>query len=724
MADSPNPTESRVINQIAQDSGDETLALPEVQGEATPVYKVTGESKIPVSKHAGSLWKSRRDIANTKLEKSGKRANWEECIRYYKNDQTPGRKGSARRGRSDRTQGDTENIVFANTSALVPATYAKNPVAEVTPIPRDDNQPNGPDDELAQLAVVSERLVNALAGMQATPGINLKPKARKNVVMTTLTNLSYIEVGYTLRENSSQQALADLQRISEELTNAKDKQEIEEKEGELEALEETISFLRSSGPWIKFRHPTQVLRDPDALEPDLSDAKWVMISDFVSTAFINAKYREKVSDTEWKGIYQPSHVVELGNREVDEEINSFSLLGNKDDYRTYGYNDDETYRSACRTKVWYVWDKITRRVLMFNDKDWSWPIWVWDDPYGLDTFFPLQPLTFVTDPEDDIASSEVVYYLDQQDAINESNQERRKIRKRVVGTWAYNKNVVKDSRTIDAYISGTDVRGAVPVDAPPEADLTKLFAPLVPPSAQFLQLLDNQPYFTAIDRISSVMPVMRGQEFKTNTTNDAINAYNSQQQTRLDERIDAIEDFIGGVLWKVLQLCLQFMPQQEVAAIVGDRDAGIWRNMRPEEIQQGFSVSIVGGSSQKPTSQTKKQEATQIGQVLGQFANAGNGAAILLMIKLFERAYEDFTVSKEDWDFLIQSITQATQNSNPTGNPQQSGQQAGGQQDIKQILAQLPPQAQQAFQQAVAQGADPQAALQQIIQTLQSGGTA
>jgi hypothetical protein len=293
MADTPNPTEARIINNVAQDSGDDTLALPDQETPNTPVYKMTGESKIPVSKHAGSLWKSRRDIASTKLEKSGKKANWDECIRYYKNDQTPGRKGSARRSRSDKVQGDTENVVFANTSALVPATYAKNPVAEVTPIPRDDNQPNGPDDELAALSTVSERLVNALSGMQATPGINLKPKARKAVVMTTLTNLSYVEVGYTRREDSSQQALFDINELSTRLAQAKDTKEIEEIEGALEALEETISFLRPSGPWVKFRHPAQVLRDSDAMEADLSDSKWVMIADFVSTAYLNAKYRTR-----------------------------------------------------------------------------------------------------------------------------------------------------------------------------------------------------------------------------------------------------------------------------------------------------------------------------------------------------------------------------------------------------------------------------------------------
>src|SRR5690349_10512841 len=219
-------TENRITNNIAVETDDPTLAAEPVAAEHTPVYKVTGESRIPVSKNAGPLWRSRRNVAIAKLEKSGKKANWEECIRYYKNDQSPSRTGSARRSRSDKVKGDTENIVFANTSALVPSTYAKNPKAEITPIPRDDNQPNGPDDELAALATVCERLINALSGMQATPGINLKPKARKAVVMTTLTNLCYMEVGYTLREDSSQQALMDIQRISDELVNAQDQQEI------------------------------------------------------------------------------------------------------------------------------------------------------------------------------------------------------------------------------------------------------------------------------------------------------------------------------------------------------------------------------------------------------------------------------------------------------------------------------------------------------------------
>ena len=77
----------------------------------------------------------------------------------------------------------------------------------------------------------------------------------------------------------------------------------------------------------------------------------------------------------------------------------------------------------------------------------------------------------------------------------------------------------------------------------------------------FIQLFDKQPILEAIDRVSSVQPVMRGVEFKTNTTNQAINQYNSVQQTRTDEKIDAVEDFIGQIAWALAQMCLQFMDE-------------------------------------------------------------------------------------------------------------------------------------------------------------------
>lgn len=734
MGNPISSTEKNILRHVAQETGDVDLVTNDVQNiDRQPVYKVLGDTKRPISKHAGKLWRSRRDAALSKYEKSGKSANWAEAIRYYKNDQRVDRTNKpAARTRATRINenggGESENIVFSSVSALVPAIYAKNPSATVTSNYRDDNQEGGRDAELEAQAAVGQRLINALASMKASPGINLKPKARKAVVMTTLTNIAYLEVGYTKREQSSEQALADLDRLANELASAKDTKEIQRIEGELEALEEKVDFLRPSGPWVKFRHPKDVLRDDDAKEADLTDSKWIMYADFVSTMYINAVFRQRTGPDEWVSIYKPTHVLGTSsNQEIQDEVNNFSLVKENNDFRTYGYNDEESYNRAQRTKVWYVWDKITRRIMMYNDEDWTWPIWVWDDPYQLDTFFPLFPLEFYTDPEDDIGNSEVMYYLDQQDAINENNAEKRKIRKRLMGTIFYNTNIIKDKTTVEAYINGTDTRAAIGVAADPNADIQKAFYALLPPSAQFLQLLDNTPYHQAADRLSSVQPVMQGAQFKTNTTNEAIETYNSTQQTRLDEKIDAVEDTIGAVLWAVLQLCLQFMTKEEVAAIIGDSDAEKWVPRNPADIRKNFSVRVVGGSSQKPTSRAKKQEAIQMGQVLGQFAQGGGGAAILVILKVFERAFDELVITKDDWQFLQAAIMQNLQNSNPQGTPQQGAQPQNGQavsdQDpmmaLAELVNQLPPEAKAALGTALSRGVPIEEALPRIIELVQ-----
>ena len=100
------------------------------------------------------------------------------------------------------------------------------------------------------------------------------------------------------------------------------------------------------------------------------------------------------------------------------------------------------------TKVVYVWDKVTRRVELYNCNDWCYPLWVWDDPYSLDQFFTVVPMEFHTDPITMYAKGEVTYYLDQQDDINVINNEWAKVRKFAAGKVVYDKNSLKDGYTI------------------------------------------------------------------------------------------------------------------------------------------------------------------------------------------------------------------------------------------------------------------------------------
>ena len=674
-----------------------------------PTYKIIStDSKIPVSSVHGSLWKSRRDQSLSKRSNDMDADSWSECLAYYDNAQLENRNaGDGNHQRNEphamkrqRYSGETENLVFANTSALVPAIYARNPTVEIT-VTKTENE---------DIATVHEDLLNVLMRRKADPGLNLKMKARRSVVATTLMNLSYIESGYTFKSESSEQAMIDLQALSEEYAKEKDVERLRDIEGKISAIEQKVDLLRPSGPYCKFRKPEQILRDPDSESEDFSDDKWIMIWEYVSTSWLRAVFGK--GEKGERSLYKPTHVLNAnsqggdGKNSAEQDIANYTLLEDADksgnaERRRYGYDDDESYKRALRTKVWYVWDKTTRRVYMYNDKDWQWPIWVWDDPYHLDTFFPISQLTFYTHPYEGVAKSEVIYYLDQQDAINEINGEFKYARQQAKFNLMYDKTRA-NREDIEKILKG-DEGVAVGIDVPEGFTLKDIVQSVVPPSMQYAELFDKTPQMEAIDRLSSVSGVMRGQQFKTNTTNGAIEKYSQTTQSRLDEKIDAVEDFIGDVAWKIMQLCAQFMSIDEVAVLVGDEKAAMWQNFEPTEFQKQFQYQVVGGSTQKPTSDAKKQQALELGQVLGQFVNAAPQAVTSVMLKMFERSFSEINLTEEDW----KSINSAVE-----GNETSK---------IDEALASLPPEAKAAFGKAVAQGVPVKAALDKIMQVAKQG---
>lgn len=707
------------------DSADAENTKKAKEDTYVPQYKMVSDQGVPISKGHGKLWESRKKAAMGKLKDCGDVERWDTAIAYYRNDHSERRDNADAasdkpHGTSLATKGvETENIVFANASALLPAVYAKNPRVEMS------------CDNTAQETFTKtlEKLVNTIFARKTAPGVNLKPRARRAVLNTVLTNISYIEVGWTSKEESSEQTLQDIKKIGEQLKKAKRK-DLPQLEAQLIALEDKVDLLHSSGPWIKFRRPHDVLRDPDSV--DLDDARWVMIADHLDTEFLKAVYGRKNDDGDYESVYKPTHVLKLdgaGAGGVDNEIASFSLFtfDAEKNGSSYGFDDEKAFKKAQRTKVWYIWDKATRRVYMYSDNDWSWPLWVWDDPYGFDNFFPIVPLEFYLDPCETYGRSETLMYLDQQDAINAINNEIAKVREYAMGKAIYNKNVITDEAMVENFLAGTTRRRALGVDVPPDVDLSKAFNPFVPQSAHVLNtvVFDKQRLLEAIDRVSSVTSVMRGVEYKTNTTNKAIDSYQSNTQTRLDEKIDAIEDFIGEIGWKIAQLCVAKMEPEMVAQLLGDEHAQVWAD-KPDlkMFIASYNCAVVGGSALKPTSSTKKEQAVQIGQILGQFASA-TPVSILIALQVMQRAFDEVVIRDEDWQMLIQSVQQSL---GMQGQPSEGAPAGGGGGEdmltkVEQIIDSMPPPAKKMLAQLLVKGSPIREAVGMVVQELQGAQT-
>ena len=668
----PRPQDATSVDEQSQFTSYEgIMESPDGVDVNAPIYRVIGESKIPVSKFRGPLWQSRYQQGLSAMQKNVDA--WDEAYRYYRHDHT---RSDARGGEHEPQPAgtplhgplqSTENIVFANVSSMVPMLFTKNPDAEFTV-----------EDEVDKpLARVLEKLVNTLASKKTAPGLNLKRKVKRNIVSTVLTNIGWFECGYTLREQSSEAALEEVEKLSIELEKAKSQKDIKELEGKLLALEMTIDVLTPSGPWVKVRRPNQIIIDTAATDLDLSgDCNWVLCEDLISTAYIRARYgRKKPDSDEWESVFAPTHVIKAGispDQGERGQTDNFQLFSySTAEHTKYGYTDQRAFLSAQMTKCVYVWDRVTRRVELYNCNDWCYPLWVWDDPYHLDQFYPFVPMDFHTDPMTMYAKGEVTYYLDQQDDINVINNEWAKVRKFASGKIVYDKNAIKDASLIEEMITGTTGTNALGIDLPEGKKIGDVVGPLLPPSAEVMKFFDKKPTIEAIDRLSGVAAVQRGVEYKTNTTNRAIESYESQVQTRADEKMDAIEESVGLVLWLTAQLCLQNMEQPEVAAILGEKFAESWKRMTSDEIKATFMPRVVGGSTLKPTSRAKKEQAMQIAQVIGQFTKA-TPMAIVVALKVMAQAFDNVLISQEDWEMIYKGVMQSIQAEQQAQQPQPS----------------------------------------------------
>ncbi len=728
--DDPNFERIPGINSMLNEEG---LNTPTTEA-GQPVYKKMEGSKLPVSKHLGKVWKSRIDATRTGRRKWEE--SWDAAVEAYSADQqghrVDGRSGTSSNKRTARRKNEdyshTENVIFSAIKALIPAVYARNPVPEFT-------APDIGNEESVKWVQCLEKVCITLGSMRNAPGINIKYKVKQAIVSAKLMNLGWVETGYTLREDSSGQALADLQKLSLEYEKAESTKDIIAIEGQLQALEEKVNTLAPSGPYTRFYSSKDVFVDADSMEPDFADARWMAVADYLPTSYLNAVYGQRQEDGTYKSIYEPTSVLlAKGTDQGADNADNMKLFDTSGEMHSYGYSDQQSYRSAQRTKCWRIYDKTTRRIYLYADNKWDWPIWVEDDMLELPNFFPFEPLLFNVSPMGPYAHSEVAYVFDQQDAINEINDAERRARFDLVYRILYDMNA-GSRETIERVLKGaTPVAEAIKV--PDGKTIDQMFYTPKPPMLNAPQLFDVNRQRQVVDGILGVTPSLRASEYKTNTTNKAIEQYNSTTSSRLDEQIDEIEEFVGRIYFNVAFLCARFMDQSDVAALIGQDYAANWRQVNdPKQLVRMFTMRVVGGSTTKPTSQFKQQVAIQIAQALGQFANAAPAAITTIVLKLFEQAYDEVGISQEDWDKLnaevaaklgIEAASAQPQPSQPTDNAGAGGgvpnNAGGGIERVIQQIDSLPPEAKAALGNAMAKGVPLVQAVQQIMQLVQQAG--
>lgn len=647
---------------------DDALDIKNSDEGYIPQFRMIGASKIPVSKTEGKLWKTR--LQQCRASMKDLQEHWEKALQYYNIDHVGYRlnkeddTGSKKLKKFENCK---ENVIFINTIGLLPNLYSQNPTVSVTPeIETEEN---------ATMATTLQRLLNIILQRRITPGVNMQPKARKAILNAMITNRGVLKIGWTNKNSMNDKVIDDINTIAEKLEKAKDTKEVEKLEGQLLALNEMIDFSEASSCYVQHVLPTDLFIDPTAQEQDGSDAKWIMERTLLPTEWLRAKFGFDVND-ETYSVYKNDQVLKI--EEVNEDDDMLSL--NDDKFNdNYGYDCAENYRKSKLSECYWIWDKVKRRVYLYSSANWEYPIWVYEDPYHLQEFFPYYVLNFIESPNTISTHGEISLYLDQQDEINLINAQLSKMRAFGFNHYLFNSNAGISKTEIERWANGKE--NIVPINLPPNVKFEDVLFPGQVPADKNQILYEKSDLFRQIDAASGTNATIRSGEYKTNTTNLAIQQYQSGLSAKLDDKRDLIERWLGNIAWGLAQICLQFMSQENILEIMGRTYAQIWRNYTPQEIKTTFSLQCVGGSTQRPNSVSKQQQALQITQLLGQFASA-TPMVVLIMLRLLARSFDSFVVREEDITAIITSIEQQLQ------AQLQQAQMAAQQQQAQAQLAQ------------------------------------
>lgn len=684
--------------------------------EPEPLYRVYKGAKIAVSRSMGKMWQNRRDAAIAAYDSVFDA--WNQSFSYYNNNQTKSLdtpRGTFRRGDS------TENIVYSNLNVMLPAVYSKDP----------DISCSTNDDTDAAFTKCLQAVINAF--FKKRSALNAKMRYKKAVGMGLLTNMGVLKLDWVKKDDSIEMANQQLVQLSAKLLQCKNTSELELVQGEMAALESSMEIFEKSGPNLKNILPHNLIIDPYAEDMDGMDSKWMIEETYFQTDWLRARYTQPCEGEEGDPkarvyVFKPSHKASFDNSgKRDDGLGMVMDALSAETVAEFENEERKGYTNLYYTKCAIVWDKDTRRVYLFDSNDWTWPLWVWEDPLKISRFFPYFIIAFGLSTGGTVSVGETAYYLDQQDEINDINRQVAKIRRTVFDYFFYNSDVT-NADEVTKFISA--IRGIDDGSAnnhllgirAGDNKITDLIQPFVPPSLQYEALFNKEPTVNAINRISNTSDALRGTQYKTNTNESAVQSYQDAARMAVGAKIDVVEDCIADMANALGELAIQNMTQEEVEGLVGKALAKDWKEMSLQAYQANYNIEVVAGTTEKKNSVFKKKEAIQVAQAIGQFASAAPVSSMKIMLKVLEQAFTEVVITPEDWDMLEKEMeAMARKGDSVTGGGGGEPAAEGGGGDIAQQLMNAPPEIKQKIVEMKQQGV-PDEQILALAQKLLGGG--
>lgn len=610
----------------------EMMQMDEPQEEYQSLYKMVADNKIAISKKEGTLWKNRLDVARSMTQDL--RDSWQNIIQVYKGCDKPSEDSEKKRLRMDEQTKTFENLVWANTNGISRETVMKLPHIEITCNREED----------AGLAKAYEHLINNYMGQIGNCGLNCKEKLQKADIAAQLTNRGVWRLDWIDKVNRDL-IQDEIMKLEEELAKCKTVDGIKDIEGKLYALNQKLEDSGFDGAQISLVDPCNLFVDPNSQLESCLDADWIIEQRLEYEHILKAKYGTK------DGTVYAGEKGSIGSDKGNED--KVKIKDEDDDYVLGGERTQIKDERLRTVKTYYVWDKLKKRVYLFEEGKWEYPLWVWNDPLGLKQFFPYYVLSYNQSVVDNNMMSEVAFYLPLVNSINKINSQIDKARDRAFNVTLVDKNARIEEKDLQNMTNGKP--GWVQVSTRDGIRVADAVVGMPTPGTENQMLMDKSGLYAMIGKMSSADALTRGEEYKTNTTNGAIQQYSQSKKVITGIKVDKLISFYLRVVKDVLALCLVKFDMDDLLKWCNPNDA-MAINARKIDV---FSPDLVfvGDDTIEPTSAAKKQEALQLTQLMGQFAGA-SPAVVPVVLKMLSRAFNEMVITDEDWDMIMQGFQQ------------------------------------------------------------------
>jgi len=463
------------------------------------------------------------------------------------------------------------NIIHATLQGLLPYIYAKNPEIKIKPnkyvdAGSSEYRVSNAFAETLQI-ILNEELERADLKKVAKQVLRSCMTSKIGIVKVTYQRDYYTDPLVSREFNDAQDSLAriqsDVKALMEGGTYSGDRDElIEEVKNTMAGLQAQVEVMQREGLNLGFVRPEDFRMDTslDTLQ-EYHSAKWIANVTWMTPEDVCDRFQISKEKVKEFTIYKRTDAGILNRLTRDE-----------------GMQIQSTEDVNLAVGVWEYWDRVTQSVYTWADGGKTWLREPYHPTRMGDKFFPyfLLGLNWIDGQEWPVSETDVNY----EDIEVFSNAQ------------------IGEIALINA--SGQDVKTVFqPATAPPMNPI----------------MYDTSPLRTDMEWISGLGDAQRGGVMRAKTATEA----NIQQEglaTRIQEKIDATEDWLKELAWFSAEILLQEVTPDRAIAVAGPN--AFWPILNKQQLYDAVYVDIAAGSTGLPDTNEERMRWIELMPIIMQ----------------------------------------------------------------------------------------------------------